>query len=131
MRLGFAFIGALLVLLLPNSAIGDYENGNWLFNKCAARDVVDELQCMTYIAGVHDGFFAGVVSTISRHEILEGKIRRPAFCKYDGVTQGQLKDVAFKYLRDNPADRQWPAAFLLLKAFSAAFPCPNDMPSAR
>ena len=42
-----------------------------------------------------------------------------------GVTQGQFRDIAKKYLNDNPALLHRDADGLVLDALKKAFPCPK------
>ncbi len=41
----------------------------------------------------------------------------------DGVTNGQVRDVVVKYLKDHPEERHFLASILAVKALSKAFPC--------
>jgi len=45
-------------------------------------------------------------------------------CMRDNVTFGQLGDIVCKYLTENPAERDKTAAYLVMDALHAAFPCP-------
>ena len=42
------------------------------------------------------------------------------------ITRNQVKDVAVKFLKDNPADRHLPGVTLSWRAFYAAFDCKKD-----
>ncbi|WP_370654215.1 Rap1a/Tai family immunity protein [Hydrogenophaga sp.] len=48
----------------------------------------------------------------------------PEYCVPRGVRAGQLADVAYQYLDNNPATRHLSAAYLARMSFRAAFPCP-------
>lgn len=44
-------------------------------------------------------------------------------CNDNGAVRGQIRDVALKYLRENPQDRASPAAFLIILAGEKYFGC--------
>lgn len=67
---------------------------------------------MSYVAGIHDANLIYWTSTDN-------------FCVPAGATTGQLADVAFKYLQENPQDRHRNAAFLVRESFRRAWPCPS------
>lgn len=104
---------AALIAFSTTPAYGSLKNGNELLGECMATeygaDTIEEQMrvnsCINYVSGWVDG-----------HLPL-------SFCIPEGVTLGQLIDVALKDLKENPQTRHEPAGSLLLKSFTAAFPC--------
>ena len=66
--------------------------------------------CYGYVSGVTDG----AVSAEALH---------PEICFPDGVTNGQIFDIALKFVRDNPDIRNWSTKNLIFVAVVKAFPC--------
>lgn len=83
--------------------------GNTLFRAC-------EGGAGSFRDGVCVGFVFGVVDM---HNAAGLKM----FCVPEGVTGGQLKDIAKKYLAEHPGERHLPASFLVIKALKETFPC--------
>jgi hypothetical protein len=82
-------------------------DGNKLLDYCTSKAT---LGCDAYLDGIADGIEA------------EGRAKAVA-CIPKAVTTTQMRDVVVKYLRGNPQTREFSAARLATKAFSAAFPC--------
>ena len=104
---------AAIAATAPIPALIYFETGNSLLANCQGGDVGMN-ECMGYVSGVVDQI-----------ELLQAALGPKAYnvCLPNGVTKGQLADVTAKYLRDNPATRQNPAANLVFKGMAEAFPC--------
>ncbi|MBI2725425.1 MAG: hypothetical protein HYX42_04165 [Polaromonas sp.] len=76
-----------------------------------------------YARGSDDAFVVGYIAGISDADRGAAKRMRPASCIPNGVSLGQMIDVTWKYLRDNPSTRHEPAAFLVREAMIASWPC--------
>ena len=71
-----------------------------------------------------DGFTLGYLTSVYDSDST-AKVEGPSYCVPDGVKNGQLADVAWKYLEDRPAERHLSAAYLARLSFRAAWPCPR------
>jgi hypothetical protein len=98
--------GFLLLIALPTAAMARLD-GNTLLARCSAQDVKD---CSVYLDGFADALRESPGDA------------RPA-CIPDGVNGLQFRDVVIKLLRNEPQNRQQPAARLVMRAFSKAWPC--------
>ena len=105
----------LACVSLPAWANG-YMNGNTLHteleaygrvaaNQATPSDPTDAFEAIGYIAGVADAFNGAV------------------FCMPQGTSRGQVHAIVKKYVDDNPAEWQEPAASLVAASLKAAFPC--------
>lgn len=89
------------------------ETGNTLFSKCEGQDGVMRGACIGYIEGISDE-----IQVMQR----VGYMKR-VYCPTADVNAGQLRDIVVKFLRDNPATRNQPAADLATTALIEAFAC--------
>jgi len=87
--------------------------GNKLLEACESKGEFDQEFCHGYITGVSD--MEGINTAAHPEQ------RRS--CIPEDVTNGQIKDVVLKYLRDHPEDRHLLAAILIVEAVSKAFSC--------
>lgn len=93
-----------------------FENGNTLLARCST----DRMACMMFVSGVSDA-----MGDISQY--VEGaKVCMPAH-----VDRGQITDIAVKYLKDNPATRQYTASSQVALALWDAFPCQQQASSPK
>jgi len=97
----------LLLVALPATAAAARLDGNILLARCSAQDVKS---CSVYLDGFADALRESPGDT------------RPA-CVPDSVNGLQLRDVVIKLLRDEPQNRQQPAARLVMRAYAKAWPC--------
>lgn len=95
--------GAIIGPEVEGPLIG-YYTGEKLYRR--GRDAVT----VGYVVGVHDATWATKQLT--------------PFCVPDGVLSGQLTDVAWKFLEQNPELRHHSASYLVRRAFAKAWPCP-------
>ena len=115
---------ALWLMAYSSPALAQYESGNSLYEECKseAGDFKSGL-CLGYITAVADAHietvFSVAVANIERKDVQ----LRTSFCLRDGVNIGQLRDVVFQYLAQNPSERDKPAALLVITALAQAFPC--------
>ncbi|MGC2464984.1 MAG: Rap1a/Tai family immunity protein [Candidatus Acidiferrum sp.] len=87
--------------------------GNDLLESCESTGHFEQAFCFGYITGVTDT------------DAMDGAAfpDRRRSCVAENVSNGQVKDVVVKYLRDHPEERHLLAAILIVKAMSQAFPC--------
>jgi hypothetical protein len=126
--LDLALLVSLLVIGVPASAsaqpqtsfgparadVHSFVLGNKLYGWCVDDGETAQAACVQYIVGVAD--------TEAQHEMFKAS---PWACMPDNLTDGQLRDLVIKYLRDNPAIRHNSAANLVIFALKGAFPCPQ------
>jgi len=94
------------------------ETGDTLLEACESKTEFRQSYCFGYITGVAD---------IEGMEAAVFPDRRRA-CRAEGVTNGQIKDVVVKYLKEHPEDRHFLAAILVMQAMAKAFPCKQTTP---
>jgi hypothetical protein len=97
---------------------GYWKSGNELYSDCTTREADSSYYmmaatCRAFIQGIDDGV------GLTRWAL---KIKR-LYCTPRGATAAQIRDVVVKELRDNPAQRNLPAAALAVSALQKAFPC--------
>ncbi|MGE1560406.1 Rap1a/Tai family immunity protein [Pantoea septica] len=63
------------------------------------------------------GMYVGHINGIA--EVFDGEV----FCVPEKTRNGQLYDIVYLYLRDNPKDRTDSAGGIILKALHQAYPC--------
>jgi hypothetical protein len=100
-------IGFLVFASTAVFAQVQFRSGNSLKSSCQDDDVVGRMFCMGYVIGVADS-------------------RAYEYCApsgQSGVTQGQLRDIAVKYLNNNPEMLHRDADVLVMNALQNAFPC--------
>jgi hypothetical protein len=103
-----------LSLTLATAAQGTYfEDGNKLLDECSHVNDMKGMACLGYVQGAAD-----MLEAIAH---LAGKPE----CIRNGVQTGQVKDVIVRYLKANPANRHFRAAYLASEAIGEAF-CPDD-----
>lgn len=119
------FISAMAAFVSASSVVGpawageQWIDGNQLLEWCEKAEVPDPLADPLF--GACAGYVAGVVDTVERIKLL-GLFKNWS-CIPDQVTLGQLAGVTGKYLKDNPAERHFPADVLVMDAVSSAYPC--------
>lgn len=106
----------VLAAMRPVPASAQFYTGNKVYTECTADENaatynVARALCLGFVVGVYD-----VVVPLIRSS------GESALCVPDGVTLGQVTDVVIKYLRDNPAKRNNPAASLVTEALLEAWP---------
>ena len=89
-------------------------SGNRLLDIC---DQSHSALCIGYIAGIADAM--GTSLADGSHPAVAGW----QACFPQGVSGGQVRDVAINYLQAHPEQRQLSAASLVAHALSEAFPC--------
>ena len=98
---------ATALLAAPAAAHAARLDGNALMAKCSTADTKG---CFIYLEGFNAALSEFPISG------------RPA-CVPEGVTGSQMRDVVLKLLRDEPQNRERPAARLIMRAFAKAWPC--------
>ena len=71
-------------------------------------------------AGCYD-YVVGVSDMILDFPAISGI--KPTVCYPNGVTAGQIVDVAVQYLASHPQERHYTASSTVLRALRQAFPC--------
>jgi Rap1a immunity proteins len=114
-RLALVYLAlAMFALGLASSAARAEDEGltgNDILAWCTSADAHARHGCFMYVMGV---YHATGVTVDGVHVPL---------CIPDNVTGQQAHDVVLKYLRENPAKRNTPAAGVIILALGTAFPC--------
>jgi hypothetical protein len=104
-------ICALVALGWAGAALAD--DGNKLLEICKASEgSQSRVKCLGYVTGVHDAI-AVFKST--------GAVKISP-CVPAGATPSQMADVVVKYLTENPKDRDYSAAGVVMAALINAWP---------
>ena len=96
-----------LALAQPTMAhAGYFHTGNDLLNICTDQRYVQKGECI----GLATAYYESMQMTHT--------------CpKTSNITTGQIRDIAVKFLKDNPGERHLLAATLAYRAFYVAFDC--------
>ena len=99
----------LALLFVPAMAQAEFYTGNDLYMKLQSTEVMERMQGLGYVMGIYD-------AQVHIH-----------YCPRTetGITAGQLKDIVFQQLSNNPSQRHRPAYALVYEAFKAIWPCGN------
>lgn len=106
----FIVKAALLIAFVAFMTVpvrAEFRIGNELYEECERSPNL----AYTYTFGFIDS-----------HELFEPILPRQ-FCVPRGVTGKQAFDIACSYLKNHPESRHLPAAMLLNRAFTQAWPC--------
>ena len=98
---------ALMLLLSTNGHAQMWEDGNELHTDCGKENMFSAGYCSGYIVGVLDANERASFSP---------------YCRPEGATKGQMRDIVKKWLADNPAYRTIPADAAVTAAMMEAFP---------
>ncbi|MFG6559243.1 Rap1a/Tai family immunity protein [Sulfitobacter sp. 1A15299] len=112
-------IFTLILGLLGSQASSQNVTGNVLYEACDDGQPVAIGYCSGYLVGLWEGLALG--ATISAKQG-SGSINVGA-CPPPDVTFTQARDIAIRYLQNNPQSRHQDARLLLLDAYRTAFPC--------
>ena len=99
----------LVLLSAPVFAQQNPNSGNFWLAECSNPT---SIPCGYYLNGI-DEF----------HTFISGAGGRKLYCAPYGVTIGQFRAVALKFLSENPARLHEPFIGLLLESLIRAFPC--------
>lgn len=99
----------------PPGYISQFWTGELMLNVCRGKDPGSVAQCLAYTKGAADLFSA--VSAIP------GSIGGYRVCIPGAVSAFQVRDVVVQYLEAHPVDRDTSAAYSVVRALSAAWPC--------
>ena len=106
-----------LVFMKVAPSLGDFTDGNFLLSTCDRTDQAGAAYCIGYIVAVADSLAEGEpVPTRDGTGVFRA-------CVPVGATSTQVKDVAVKWLRENPRERHLGAWSLVAAAIGQAFPC--------
>lgn len=95
------------LLFVPAMAHAEFMSGNKLLNDLQSANVIDRMVGMGYVQGVMDAH------------------TRALYCPPNGITAGQVTDMAKKHLEENPAIRHFAADGILAQLFKPIWPCPK------
>jgi len=99
------------------NAVGGYKSGNELLGYCDLY-LTDPGR---FNGGLCAGYILGVVDAAGSYEAW-GVMTQP-FCVPIGVTVGQLVQIAYKSLKEEPETLHLLASGLVANALTEAFPC--------
>ncbi|MFZ4382868.1 MAG: Rap1a/Tai family immunity protein, partial [Sandarakinorhabdus sp.] len=118
-RVETALIIAFLAfsMLSASATAGYFQDGNKLYRVCTAEKgeasyFQDIAFCTGYIAGVIDQIELSSEYTKNSSQA----------CTPENATQGQLRDILIKYLRNNPEKRNLAGSTLVVLSMLEAFP---------
>ncbi len=97
----------IALLFVPAMAHAEFMSGNKLLNDLQSANVIDRMVGMGYVQGVMDAH------------------TRALYCPPNGITAGQVTDMAKKYLEENPSIRHTAADGILAQLFKPIWPCPK------
>lgn len=98
-------IASAIVASFATPVRAEFFSGNTLFRICSSSEFVDMMDCLGYTSGASD-------AAQWRH-----------FCPSEGITRGQIRDIVFAFLRDNPEVRNQTADLLVATALRRVWPC--------
>ena len=90
-----------------------YQTGSDYVTECAAHADWKNIACLTYARGIADGL------TMWRNAEPDAAYA----CIPDEVESAQLRDVALRYIQDNPKNRHFAAGALIAGALVHNWPC--------
>ncbi len=111
---------SLAVFTLLISCVSVFGQAFWDGNKLHLQCSQNKLIAMTYVIGVVDEITNRPYILSSEDKIVQ---QRRYLCLPQGVTAGQLADVACKYLTETPENRHYTANINISAALTKAFPC--------
>ena len=97
------------LLMVPAMAHAEFFSGNDLYVKLQSTEIMDRMQGMGYVMGIYDAQVH--IHYCPKNESL--------------INAGQLRDIVFQQLANNPTQRHRPAYALISEAFKAVWPCAN------
>src|SRR5215470_12363567 len=92
-----------------------FQTGNDLYSACTDANPTNGLACLAYLEGALAAFSVTQWIVNAGDTTIMANARRMA-CIPNGLANGQARDVVIKYMDDNPAQRQVPAAHAVLAA---------------
>lgn len=135
---------ALLLALLSSPASAGY-TGKDLLGFCQSTEPFSKGLCVGVVSSSINAYLQG--SRLTAHSLISSIARNagkgPAeanddasktllnpemfilfngYCPQESLTQGQINDIIFKYLRDNPTELARPAELVIINAMGAAYP---------
>lgn len=124
-----------IITLLFASASQAETTGNELYSWLGSNESAINLKGYAYLDGVLDAedFYLTneIFSSIGEKDSASTKFKVAHICFGDSkVTYGQIKDIVYKYLADNPAKRHIRAHSLVRFALLEDFACAKNPPSA-
>lgn len=96
------------LLFVPAMAHAEFWTGNKLYERLGSSEVIERSQGLGYVMGVYD---------VAVHAL---------FCPIEGnITAGQIRDMVFNWLGNNPHRRHESAEKLVTEVFKQVWPCRN------
>jgi len=92
----------------------DLYTGNFWLKQCTSKDASPQAACL------------GMVMAVDSYGMLlskESPGSQFVFCRPGQVKIGQMKDIAVKYMEDNPARQHLMFVGLVTEAMQKAYPC--------
>jgi hypothetical protein len=108
---------AFVAALVYTPAKADLIGGNELYEWCAGKDTKEnKALCKGFVMGAADHFI------VSEHE--QGRYStKHKGCIPEDATPGRLVEIVVQWLEDNPHDRYFRAAAIVVTAIKEAFQC--------
>ena len=98
------------LLFVPAMAHAEFWTGNNLYDRLTSSEAGERIQALGYVMGVYD---------VAVHVL---------FCppgSETSITAGQIRDMTFNWLGNNPHRRNESAEKLVIEAYRQAWPCRN------
>jgi len=120
MRAQSLAILSFYLLAASTPAVAAFKTGNDSLQMCSSPDHTSQGVCLGYVIGVAD--------SIEKPIVYVGKVQGrnvyfPRACIRDGVTAGQIRDIALKWMADHPEHRDASADSIVMMSLLSAFPC--------
>jgi len=135
---------ALLLAALSTQASAGY-TGKDLLGLCQSPEAFSKGLCVGLVSSSINAYLQGsrltahsLIASIARNagqgpaeanEAANQTLLKPdmfilfnGYCPQQNLTQGQINDIIFKHLRDNPGELTRPAELVVINAMGAAFP---------
>ena len=115
-RLTGAAVAMGLATAVPVPARAQFYTGNEIYGDCQASEsdaayFQKWARCTSYVTGAFDAI------------LLARQLNDKPDCTPDRLTVGQMRDVAVKYMREHPENRNMSAAAIVLLSIMDAWPC--------
>jgi hypothetical protein len=116
-------LGAVSCVSLSSTVVADdlskshMANGSELLSYCAKGTATAQTACLGYIAGVSDAII---------NDLIRDKESPIKACIPRSVTAGDRAAMVIKWLSQHSDQLRKPAATLVVKALSEAYPCRRD-----
>ncbi len=111
-------LAALIGVMVTYTTDAGSKNGNELYDECKNDGPFwNQGVCHGYIIGITDA-----VLDFQDANVLADTFQRVCM-PTEGVTTGQIVEIAKKYLNNHPEERNYPGSANVVEALLLAFPC--------